>query len=97
MHTPPSCIACTSSACVEAGWLQLPCTQGCRQQVLHPLLIDAASGFNPVDLDPYPAAKAPPGLVGADRYFGDSLYVGWGFLVLLFFTLIEMFGVSSTA
>jgi len=53
---------------------------------------NGGEGFNPVDLDPYPAAKAPPGLVGADRYFGDSLYVGWGFLVLLFFTLIEMFG-----
>lgn len=53
---------------------------------------NGGEGFVPEDLDPYPPAKAPPGLVGADRYFGDSLYVGWGFMVWLFFTLFEMFG-----
>jgi len=42
----------------------------------------------------YPAAKAPPGLVGADRYCGDSLYMGFGFLGVSIFILIECFGTA---
>ena len=54
---------------------------------MHPLADDGS-------LAPYPPAKAPPGLVGADLPYGSTTFVGLGALVVLIFIVIECFGTA---
>ena len=54
---------------------------------MHPLADDGSFA-------PYPPAKAPPGLIGADLPYGSTTFVGLGALVVLIFIVIECFGTA---
>ena len=56
---------------------------------MHPVADDGS-------LAPYPPAKAPPGLVGADLPYGSTTFVGLGALVVLIFIVIECFGTDAS-